>query len=286
MNTEGGLILFFGGMIVIPGVFALVYLINRLAGRKIIPPWILILLLILLPIVGSLYLDFAGEVRSLKLLSKDERIHYGTNFYRTGSWYRRFTVTVQHPWPDTALTPELSISADGKTYDGLRTGQMVDVRVYELSSLIKFGRLANRSTFSLVSDLFPGEPRGPWREGSATVRQVDRFTEQRGRRSSERTPNPWPYQIVRFEFTPPGFDHPIGAMDNIELASLPNLAEGATVSIQWPEDDPRSARIAGATPGAPWANWFYSIAETLAFVAAVLFLLAAWQWFRRRRQNQ
>ena len=71
MNTEGGLILLFGGLIVIPGVFVLVYLINRLAGRKIIPPWLLIVLLILLPI-AALIIYFQQQFRIANYKSREE----------------------------------------------------------------------------------------------------------------------------------------------------------------------------------------------------------------------
>ena len=284
MNAEGGLILILGLMFGTPALLVVLYLLNRIAGRTIVPLWLPIASLFVMPVAGSLYLDFAGEVRSLKVVEKNEKIQHDPNFSRNWTWSRRFTVRVEHPWEDEQLTPYLGMGADAETFDRLHVGQMVDVRVYELSRLFKFGRLANRSTFSMIADWFPRQPRGPWHESTATVDKIYRFTEDRGI-EGVRTPLPWPYQIVRLRFTPPGFEQPIEVMDNIEIASMPALAEQTTVKIIWPEGDPRSARLASARPGAPWANWFYVLGENLALPAAVLGLLLIWAVARRRRKR-
>lgn len=288
MNAEGGLILLLGLMIGAPVLLGLLWLLNRIAGRTIVPLWLPILALLVLPVLGSVALDVAGEVRSLKVLDKHERIDYGNNFYRTGSWSRRFRVDVEAPWAKESWSPNLSLSADAATFDRLRVGQMVDVRIFELGSLFKFGRLANRSSWSMVSGwFFTPTPQGPWREGTATVEQISQFTEQRyRRRSKSRSPLPWPYEIVRLRFTPPGRAEPVEAMDNIEIAGAPNLVEKSAVKITWPEDDPRQARIVGGRPGAPWANTFYVWGQTLLWIAALLGLIALTILFRRRRKRR
>jgi len=177
MNAEGGLILILGLMFGAPLSLGLLHLLNRLAGRTLIPLWLPIALLIVAPAAGSLFLDVAGAARKVKVADK-----------------------------------------------ALRVGQTVEVRVLELGPLFKFGRLANRSTFSIIANFFPREPRGPWREATATVRQITKFTEHVTRKPHSRTPLPWPYQIVRFSFTPPGREGAVEVMDNIEIASMPGLA--------------------------------------------------------------
>jgi hypothetical protein len=285
MNAEGGLLLFLGLMLGVPLLLGALQLLNRLAGRTLVPLWIPILLLLAVPVAGSFFLDVAGTVHKVKVTDKHETITYGSHFHRTGSWSRNFQVTVEHPWADQTLTPQLGLGADAAIFDALQIGQIVEVRVLELGPLFKFGRLANRSTFSMLTSLFPAEPRGPWYEGTATIQQISRFTEQRTRRSASRTPLPWPYQIVRFSFTPTGRTQPIEAMDNIEIACLPDLKEGSTIAITWPADNPRAARIAHAQPGAPWANWFYVLGQDLALLAALFVIIFLFAWWRKHRRK-
>ena len=77
-----------------------------------------------------------------------------------------------------------------------------------MGGLFKFGRLASRSTLSIMTNLLPREPHGPWREAAATVEQVSDFTEYVRRSPNSRTPLRWPYQIVRLGFTPPAGRRP------------------------------------------------------------------------------
>jgi hypothetical protein len=286
MNPEGGLILFLGLMLGVPLLLGLLMLLNRLAGRTLIPLWLPVLLLLAGPLAGSLWLDVAGSVRAVKVTELREHIDYGQRFYRTGMWTRQFSVQVEHEWSEASLTPYLSLGADAATFDALRVGQQVNVRVLEIGKLFKFGRLANRSTYSILTNLWPREPRGPWREGTATVQQISEFTEQRLGKSSTASPLRWPYRIVRLSFTPPGRAQAIEVMDNIETASLPGLVEKAVVPVSWPEDDPRAARISGARPGRPWANWFYDLAEWLVIIAVVLALILFLTFFSHRRKRR
>jgi hypothetical protein len=286
MNAESFLLLFPGLLLGAPLLLGLRLLVNWMAGRKLIPLWLPLGLLIVPPVTGAIFLDMAGTVRTVKVVSKQETIQYSHQFHRAGYWSRIFSAQVENQQPagaNSAAFPMLIVN--GTDFDAMRIGQTARVRVYELGGQLRFGRPADRSSFSLLTDWLPRSPRGPWREATATVEQINQFTEHVVRKPHSRTPLPWPYQIVRFSFTPPGYDRPIEAMDNIEIASLPNLAEKATVKITWPEDDPRSARIAGARPGAPWANWFYVFSQDLAIAAAVIGLFAIWEFIRRRRKR-
>ncbi len=284
MNFEGGMFLLLGVIFGMPLLLGILHLINWIAGRTLIPLWIPLVLLVVLPIAGSFYLDTAGEVHTVKVITKNETIKYGQRFHDSGSWTRQLSVQVEHPWADPSLTPYLSLSADETIFDALRVGQTTQVRVLEAGRLFKFGRFANRSTLSMVAGLFPREPQGPWHEATATIEQVSDFTEYVRRSPNSRNPLRWPYQIVRLSFTPPGRTEPVEVMDSIEIGSVAGVVEKAVVQITWPEDDPRTARIVEGRPGRPWANWFYMMAEELAFGGiAIALILALGVWSRRRK---
>lgn len=284
MNFEGGMFLLLGVIFGVPLLLGLLHLLNWITGRTLIPLWIPLVLLIVLPVAGSFYLDRAGEVHEVKVITKTETIKYGQQFHEGGFWTRQLSVRVEHPWEDKSLTPYLSLSADEATFDALRVGQTAQVRVLEAGRLFKFGRFANRSTLSMVAGLFPREPHGPWREATATVEQTTDFTEYVQRDPSSRTPLPWPYQFVRLSFTPPGRTEPVEVMDNIEIGSVPSVVEKAVIKITWPEDNPRAARIIGGLPGRPWANWFYVMSEELAIAAVFIAIAAIYLIWQQRRK--
>ena len=73
-------------------------------------------------------------------------------------------------------------------------------------------------------------------------------------------------------------------VDNIEIGSVPGVIEKAVLQITWPEDDPRAARIAGARPGRPWANWVYMMGEELAVAGVAIGLILAFSVWQRRRK--
>ncbi|MEP7337366.1 MAG: hypothetical protein ABI977_06440 [Acidobacteriota bacterium] len=286
MNFEGGMFLLLGVIFGVPLLLGLLHLLNWLAGRTLIPLWIPLVLLVVLPVAGSFYLDTAGEVHTVKVITKNETIKYGQRFHEGGNWTRQLSVQVEHPWEDKSLTPYLSLSADEATFDALKVGQTAQVRVLEAGRLFKFGRFANRSTLSMVAGLFPREPHGPWHEATATVEQISDFTEYVSRKPYSRTPLLWPYQIVHLSFMPPGRTEAVEVMDNIEIGSVPGVIEKAVVQITWPEDDPRSARIVGGRPGRPWANWFYVMGQELLIAGVIIALLLAFSFSSSRRKKK
>lgn len=60
------------------------------------------------------------------------------------------------------------------------------------------------------------------------------------------------------------------------------------MQITWPTDDPRAARIVGARPGAPWANWFYVMMNELLVIALLMggLFLVLTLFGRRRRKSR
>lgn len=58
---------------------------------------------------------------------------------------------------------------------------------------------------------------------------------------------PQPFQLVDLEFTPAGANAPIHAVDRIDLNSLPELRDGATVRVFYTTSNPRSVRLDGGT---------------------------------------
>lgn len=282
MNIEGGLLFFLGLLFTVPALYFLARLVNWIAGRKLIPIWLLFGLIAAALVVGSLYLDTAGTVTPVKVLDKKEVINYGSN----GSWNRNLSLHVEYLPTDELIPAQLTLGCDAATFDGLRVGQTVEARVLELGRHFKFARLKDRSTFSLVAGLFPSSPHGPWRQATAVVRDVRRVTEYTRRR---RRPSAlrWPFDIVQLDFAPEGRAGAVTAVDVVEAASVPNLKNGDSVQITWPEDDPRSAKIIGARPGRPWANWFYDLAELIVIFAAFVafLLLIGFIWRRRKRER-
>jgi hypothetical protein len=56
-----------------------------------------------------------------------------------------------------------------------------------------------------------------------------------------------PFEMVDLEFTPQGAIEPIHVLDHVDLNSVPDLREGASVPIQYSLAEPDSAEIAGAS---------------------------------------
>jgi hypothetical protein len=166
----------------------------------------------------------------------------------------------------------------------LRIGEMAEVRLLDYGQFFKFARLKNRSTFSLLAKLIPREPRGPWHQATAVVQEVTHITQYSARRSTGDLR--WPYDIVQLSFVAEGVEPPILAVDLIEASSVPGLAKDSQVQITWPEDDPRSARILGARPGAPWKNYFYWMVESLALPVIILAGLVVWALIGHRRKRR
>jgi hypothetical protein len=288
MNPEGGMVFLLGLIFGLPLLLALVHLLNWMAGRTLIPLWLPIVSLIVLIVGGSFYLDTAGDVHTVKVIRKNETIKYSLGAREGPSWTRQLSVQVESPpekTGDYSLTPFLSLGADANTFDALRAGQTTQVRLIEVGRLFKFARFASRSTFSMIAGLVPRRPRGPWHEATATVEQVDDVTDYLERSPNTHIPLRWPYKIVRLSFTPPGRAEPVEVVDNIEIGSVSGITEKAVVPINWPEDVPRAARIAGARPGRPWANWFYVMGEELTIVVGGLALLLALSLWQRSRKK-
>ncbi|MCI0390111.1 MAG: hypothetical protein MOB07_15275, partial [Acidobacteria bacterium] len=76
MNFEGGLLLFLGLLFILPVIYFLTRLVNWIAGRKLIPLWLLVALIVAALVSGSLYLDNAGVVTPVKVVDKKETINY------------------------------------------------------------------------------------------------------------------------------------------------------------------------------------------------------------------
>lgn len=281
MSFEGGFLLFLGMMfVVLPISLVLPRLVNWIFGRTILPAWLAFVLAPGALLGGSLYLDTVGVVTPVKVADKREVI----NLRKNGAWNRILSIGVEYQAPGETLATPLSLGCDAATFDSIHVGQSVEARVLDLGRFIRFARLKDRSTFSLLRKFFPPDPRGPWRPGTAVVRQVTPVTEYSYPRSG-RTPLRWPYDIVQLDFTPEGRAEPVIAVDLVEAGSVPNLTQGAVMRITWPQDDPRAAKIVGARPAAPWANWFYSVFEWIAFFVAVIvcFAVVGYLWRRRKR---
>lgn len=280
MNFETSMFLLAGMIVAFPILFGIPRLVNWITGRKIIPLWIPFLILIGSIIGGSLYLDAAGEVRTVSLVDKKEEIRYRRN----GGWNRLLSLSINYPGTASSFT----LSCDAETFDAVRVGQTIEARVFDLGPWFRFARLKDRSTFSFLTSWFHSGPSGPSRQGTAAVQEVHHVTEYvvRARRHN-RYQIPWPYDVIEFAFTPPGRSAPVIAVDSIEVGSLAGQAgftKGAPLQVAWPEDDPRSAKIVGGRPARPWMNWVYSLSTVLVPIGVILALAFTYALFRKRKK--
>lgn len=280
MTTEGGIILILAFLLGVPLLLLLARLVGSITGTKTKPVWITLLIVIALPIVVMFYLDVAGTIQPVRITDKRENV----SMHSRGQWQRTINISAEYDLPGETLPIQLSMGCDAQTFDELRVGQTVEARILDLGSVFKFARLKHRTAFSMLAGFFPSTPNGPWHEGTATIESVQHIDKYNGRRSHYQYR--WPYDVVRLRFQPAGKEQPIVAVDVVESASVPYLAEGQTIKITWPTDDPRSARILDARPGAPWANWFYAFGENLVMVALLLLGIIGLSYVFKRRRNQ
>lgn len=280
MTFEGGFILIFAFLLGVPVLLVLARLVGWLTGTKTKPVWITLLIALAVPIAVMFYLDAAGTIQPVRITDKRENVSLRSQ----GQWQRTINITAEYEQPGETLPIQLSMGCDAQTFDELRVGQTVEARILDFGGVFKFARLKHRTALSILTDLFPQTPTGPWQEGIATVESVQHIDKYYARRSHYQYR--WPYDVVRLRFQPAGKEQPIVAVDVVESASVPHLAEGQTVKITWPTDDPRSARLLDARPGAPWTNWLYAFGENLVIVALLLLGIIGLSYAFKRRRNR
>jgi hypothetical protein len=285
MTFEGGFLLAFAFIFGLPLLLLLARFIGWLTGTKTFLIRCVLLAFFLLPVAASFYLDMTGRTVPVTVVDKSEIV----KLTHKGSWSRTRSVAVEYEPPGEINPVRLWLGSDAETFDSLRAGQTIEVRLLDLGEIFKFARLKNRSTLSLVTGLFPRQPRGPWQQATAVVRDVRHISDYQIWGHHERQPLRWPYDVVELSFVPEGREQAVSAVDVIERGSVPELVEENRVQITWPADDPRAARLVGARPGAPWANWFYVMMNELLVTAAfigVLLLTLTLVGQRRRRRKQ
>jgi hypothetical protein len=285
MNVEFEFLLILGLIFIPPAFCVLSRLANWVAGRKLVPLWLLLLLIAGALAGVSLYLNAAGVVTPVKIIEKIDVISLSNN----GSWSRRLSIRGEYRLASESRSTPITLRCDINTFDTLREGQMVEARVLHSGQTFNVASLKKRSIFSFIRERFPRSPKGPWREATAVVSDLTLVTEYSI--AEEIVQLHWPFNTVQLSFTPEGGDRPVVAVDVVEATSAPDLMKGQTVRILWPEDDPRSAKIIGARPGAPWANWFYGIGKTsgvglflLVFFVIIGFILQRRGMLKWRRK--
>jgi hypothetical protein len=127
MTVEGGIFLFLGLLFILPALYWLSRLVNWVAGRKLIPLWLLAALAVAVLAGGSLYLDAAGIITPVKVVDKSDTINLGRN----GSWRRNLSVQVEYQSPGEYTTTPIGLRCDAATFDALRIGQTVEARVLD-----------------------------------------------------------------------------------------------------------------------------------------------------------
>lgn len=89
----------------------------------------------------------------------------------------------------------------------------------------------------------------------ASVRDVERITMDPGTPDSPSTPLLRPFDRVEIELDPQGDGGMVVAVDDIDVGSWSALESGAPVEVSYPVDNPREARIVGATRHHRVINW-------------------------------
>ena len=285
MTFEGGFLIAFAFVFGVPLLLLLAQFVGWLTGTNAKPIRWALMSVILLPIVASIYLDNAAPIRQVTVVDKSEVVKLKLE----GSWTRSRSLQVEYAPPEESSPTKLWLASDAETFDALGVGQIIEVRLIDFGEIFKVARMKNRSTFSFITELIPREPRGEWREATAVVRDVRHITEYRvGRSTSGLRQLHAPYDVVELSFVPEGRTEAVGAVDVIERGSVPELVTGNPVQITAPANDPRAARIVGARPGAPWANWFYVLTNELLIAGTVIgvALLGLMLLARRRGRNK
>jgi len=293
MTFEGGFLIAFAFVFGVPLLLLLAQFVGWLTGTNAKPIRWVLLSVILLPIAASIYLDTVAPIRTVAVVDKNEIVKLNENDsgrYGKGLWSRTRSVQVEYQPPGEANRPMmLWLASDAETFDALTVGQTIEVRLVDFGEIFKVARMTNRSTLSFVAELMPRQPRGEWRQTAAVVRDVRHITEYRvGRSTSGLRQLHAPYDVVELSFIPEGRAEAVSAVDVIERGSVPELVQGNYVQITWAADDPRAARIVGARPGAPWANWFYVLTNELLIAGTVIgvALLGLMLLARRRGRNK
>jgi hypothetical protein len=91
-----------------------------------------------------------------------------------------------------------------------------------------------------------------------------------------------PYELLELEFIPAGRHEPVLAGDMIDVSSLPKLAVGQQVPIDYEVDHPRHVNVRGATRLYYWRNVEGAIISGFATIALLVGGILAWEFIKRR----
>jgi hypothetical protein len=82
-----------------------------------------------------------------------------------------------------------------------------------------------------------------------------------------------PYEIVELQFIPEGRTEPVLGVDQIDSGSVPGLAKGATVEIEYQASNPRIVRFKGGSRTFP-QKAYLAVAQEGGEYLALLAILA------------
>ena len=223
----------------------------------------LVLLILSTPALASFYLDARGQVVTGTVTEKNESLATSGDV-----WHRQFYLVVGYQPADTTFGvsgESTSIEVAQAAYDQLHVGSPVQVRYQPLRLLRQLpffarARLADQNAFSGValwwqslSAMFAPMPAGSGVPATAQVESVTLFTTEGGTYSKSRALLR-SYQRVTFSYSVPGLDTPVKAADSIDTGSVTGLEVGGDAKIEYAQDNPRLARLVGATYNYRWIN--------------------------------
>src|SRR5258706_3236966 len=146
MNIFASLLVFFGGLLLIYLLTAVIKFLTRGRGGMATGFFLPVLLVVLLGLGVSFYLDNNGDVVPGTVVAKNEEI----NVYDTGTYMRFLNIDVQFQPLNTGYPTTIRMPVNAALFDQLHNGQAVQVRYINPAGLFLFSRLKQQTTFSLI----------------------------------------------------------------------------------------------------------------------------------------
>jgi hypothetical protein len=121
----------------------------------------------------------------------------------------------------------------------------------------------------------PG-PSGVVHVASGKVKSIRRIDMLLSTNRSRGTEAHQPLDIVGVEFVPQGFQDPVLAVDLVDRGSIPGLAEGAPVELDYEVGRPRTAWLRNATRTFPRRNLIGLGEDVVLWIAVLIALALLW----------
>ncbi len=185
--------------------------------------------------------------------------------------------------PGSGMLRSTNVKLDEVTFDRTAPGDRVPVRVSRPWEVLELA-------WPVGAPVLPWLPRLRWPGATpglvAIARIVHVDVETQGRYAhGQRVELAQPFDLVRLRYPVPDRAEPVESVDKIDHGSLAGLVEGASVRVAYTRDDPRDARILGASRRYRWLNPIVDIGTEIGLAALLLLVIVSLRrlfgWWRR-----